>query len=129
MLIFSFQVLLLLFLTAEIVRDYFDPTAQSAFVFTDEKSFHKSFYTYCTMFICAVILHIYQQPEIIDSINRIRFIANHPHKFERIAVPISICFMKLFIDISVEAVSIIFTAAQTQVQDVIMNFIAMFTIS
>ena len=81
------------------------------------------------MFICAFILHIVQQPEIFDSINRIRFIANHPHKFERVSIPLTICFMKLFIDVSTETVSIIFTAVQNQVQDVIMNFIAMITIS
>jgi hypothetical protein len=81
------------------------------------------------MFLCAFILHVVQQPLIFDSINRIRFVARHPHKFDRIDIPIFICFMKFTIDLATETVSLIFTASQSQVQDVIMNFIAIITIS
>lgn len=49
--------------------------------------------------------------------------------FDRKGIPIFICILKFIIEFGTEFVSLIFTAQQANVYEVIMNFIAMITIS
>lgn len=89
----------------------------------------KLFCTYVTKFLCSVILHIAQQPKLYDAIKRIEYIYYHPHKFDRITIPVVICLLKLFVELGAEVISLILTASFKNVQNVVINFISMLCIS
>lgn len=65
-------------------------------------------YTYELMvakFLCCVVLHVQLQPKVCESLERLKYINRHPYKFERITIPILICYLKLIIEILNEFVS------------------------
>ena len=61
-------------------------------------------------FFCTIVLHISTQPKLCEALERLRYIKNHPYKFERITIPIGINFMKLFIEMMLEVTSLFITA-------------------
>ena len=82
-----------------------------------------------TKFMCALILHISVQPKVNEAIERLKYIHRHPHKFERITVPLVICYLKLTVDFLLEMESMLITATMTQVIEVVLNYIALEVIS
>jgi len=52
-----------------------------------------------TKFFSTVVLHLSTQPKMVEALERLRYIKHHPYKFERITIPIFICFLKLFIEL------------------------------
>lgn len=60
---------------------------------------------------------------------RIEFIYYHPHKFDRVTIPIMICLLKFVVELGAEVISLILTASFKTVQDVVINFISMLCIS
>ena len=135
MLIFTIQILLLFFLVFDIVssKDTGDPDSDDGTDYDnlndDDVPELNAFFTYVTKFFCSVILHINQQPKVYDAIKRIQYIQYHPHKFDRITIPIVICLMKLVVELGTETVSLILTASYNTVANVISNFITMICVS
>jgi hypothetical protein len=69
------------------------------------------------------------QPKIEEAIQRFRFINNHPHKFERVTIAILICFMKIFVEFTVELVNLALTSRLNSPHEVVMNYVALASIS
>ena len=65
------------------------------------------YYTVSVMaFLCCLILHIYIQPGVYRSIERMRFLLSHKHKFEQTFLPFLICLMKLSTELCIEITEI-----------------------
>lgn len=82
-----------------------------------------------TKYICSIILHMTLQPRVHNALERLYYIKKHPHKFDRISIPMSICYFKLIVEIQTEITSLALTAACTDSKDVVMNYIALGVIS
>lgn len=80
-------------------------------------------------YICSIILHMTMQPRVLDAIERLYFIKRHPHKFDRISIPLAICCFKLCVELMTEFVSMALIAACADCSDVVMNYIALGVIS
>lgn len=80
-------------------------------------------------YICAMILHMTMQPKLYDAIERLYYIKSHPHKFDRITIPLIICMFKLLVELFTEAVSLALIAACDDCSAVVMNYIALGVIS
>ena len=76
-----------------------------------------------------MILHMTMQPKLFDAIERLYYIKMHPHKFDKITIPLSICFFKLIVEYFTESVSLALIAACDNCNDVVMNYIALGVIS
>jgi len=69
------------------------------------------------------------QPKVNDAIERLYYIKRHPHKFDRITIPMSICVFKLIVEYLTEFTSLSLTATCVDPKDVVMNYIALGVIS
>ena len=58
-----------------------------------------------------------------------KYIHRHPHRFERLTVPIIVCYFKLIIECVLEVVCMIITARYTDAKDIVMNYISLGVIS
>ena len=82
-----------------------------------------------TQYICAIILHMTMQPKVCDALERLYYIKRHPHKFDRVMIPMVICFFKLIVEVMTEFTSLALTATCLDTKDVVMNYIALGVIS
>ena len=69
------------------------------------------------------------QPSIFTVINHMNYINRHPHKFEIILMPMLICYMKLFVEIIIEYVSLALISSLKDSQQVIFCFLTIMFIS
>ena len=69
------------------------------------------------------------QPKIEEALDRLKYIKYHPYKFENVRVSIMICYMKLTVEFCAELVNLSATGVQDNLPDVLMNYIALMTIS
>ena len=74
---------------------------------------------------CSILLHVEMQPKIGDSIERLFYLRDHPHKFDDIVMPYLICIMKMTVELSVEIVCLFNTSFYNDPVDVMMNYIAL----
>ena len=79
--------------------------------------------------MCALILHITVQPKVNEALERLKYIHRHPHKFERITVPLFICYLKLIVEFTLEIESMLITATMSATIEVVLNYIALIVIS
>jgi len=76
-----------------------------------------------------MILHMTMQPKLFDAIERLYYLKMHPHKFDRITIPLSICLFKLIVEFGTESISLALIAACDNCSEVVMNYIALGVIS
>ena len=60
-----------------------------------------------------------------SAIEKLYYIKRHPHKFEKISIPLGICMRKLTVEVLTEVVSLALTAGTQDPRDVVMNYIAL----
>ena len=80
-------------------------------------------------FVCCLLLHINMQPKILGAIDRLTYIMEHPDKFDDMVVPIVICLMKLMIEFYLEFMCLSLTSASEEVDNCVMDFVALGVIS
>lgn len=81
-------------------------------------------------FSCLFSMHIMTEPQLLNAIERVKFILNHPRNFSIIWVPLSIAFMNmmsLFINEFVMAMSTIYESGLSI--SIVQNFASLYTIS
>lgn len=83
------------------------------------------FVIFLIKYICSIVLHMTMQPKIGSAIERLYFVKKHPHKFDRITIPLVICFFKFIVELGTEFVSLALIAACADCSDVVMNYIAL----
>ena len=66
---------------------------------------------------------------MIDAIERLYYIKKHPHKFDRLTIPLVICMYKFGVEVFTEFTSLALTATCMDTKDVVMNYIALGVIS
>ena len=67
-------------------------------------------YNLCMLaFLCCLVLHLYLQPTVFASIERMRYLFAHKDNFEQIFIPFSTCILKLICELSIEAVEVLTT--------------------
>ena len=93
--------------------------------FSAPESFAISF----TRFLCAILLHVSLQEEIIQGQKIMKFAANHPWKFRSYKVAFMIGFAQMFMVVSVEIVNLVVLNTNNTVMDILMNFLALVIIS
>ena len=113
---------------------FIGPLVEGTFYYTpdyDDKEAYEHFplVLQFTKFMCALILHITVQPKVNEALERLRYIHRHPHKFERITVPLFICYLKLIVEITLEIESMLITATMVLTIEVVLNYIALIVIS
>jgi hypothetical protein len=124
--IFALQVILLYCLLYSLFLEYLiHPDLKPNLREMDENPY----LTFVTKFCCSVLIHINMQPKIAEAIQRLNYIRDHPHKFERVTIAILICFMKIFVEFSVEIINLALTALQNACHEVVMNYVALASIS
>ena len=69
------------------------------------------------------------QPKVLDAIERLFYIIMHLEKFDSIAIPITICLLKLVVEAYLELVCLCLTSISTKLSECIMDFIALGVIS
>jgi len=69
------------------------------------------------------------QPKLAESLERLKYINRHPYKFDKITVPILICYMKLTVEGYLEYCSMLVTAIQVEPMEVVLNYIALIVVS
>ena len=77
--------------------------------FKEKESEEFPFVTLISKFFSTIVLHLCTQPKLNEALERLRYIKRHPYKFERITVPLFICFLKLFIEFFLEITSLFIT--------------------
>lgn len=85
-------------------------------------------FPFCLLVIklfCSIILHVEMQPKVGDSIERLFYLRNHPHKFDNIEMPYLICVMKLMVEFSIELICLCITSYYNTPVEVMMNYIAL----
>ena len=82
-----------------------------------------------TKFFCAIILHITVQPKVKEALERLKYIHRHPHKFERITVPLFICYLKLLLEVTLEIESMLITATMYSSIEVVLDYVALVVIA
>jgi len=60
-------------------------------------------------FVCCLALHLYLQPGVFKSIERMRYLFSHKHHFEQTFLPFCICLMRFIVEIGVELTEIFTT--------------------
>ena len=60
-------------------------------------------------FLCCLILHLYLQPGIYKSIDRMRYLFAHKHNFEQVFLPFMICLMRLSCELCIEITEVMCT--------------------
>ena len=76
-------------------------------------------------FICSLLLHINQQPNVLDCITRLQYVRAHPHKFEKVSIVIIICYMKFIVETLMEIICLYLIACTNNCLDLLLNFIAL----
>ena len=66
---------------------------------------------------------------IANSIKNIRYILVHPSSFDQTLIPLTVCWMKLFIEVTIEMSMILVTAYENMNSYMIMNYSALTIIS
>lgn len=80
-------------------------------------------------YCCIIAIHLIQQPVLLASIKRIKYVLTHQDKFEQIAVPLIICWLKFIIEASLELTMIIVTGNENYNVFTIMDFSALMVIN
>ena len=106
---------------------FIGPLREGRFVVPHDEAY--PFATMTSKFMCALILHLTVQPKINEALERLRYIKRHPHRFERVTVPICICYMKLIVEFLLEVISIIVTGVMAAPVDVAYDYVALLCIS
>ena len=70
-----------------------------------------------------------KKPKVQDALERLHYIKRHPHKFERITVPIAICYLKMTVELLLELDSLLITSVYTETFEAVMNYVALSCIS
>lgn len=60
-------------------------------------------------YICSLFSHLYGQPRVDISIERLKFIHKNPNKFVSTVIPMSIYVCKLLVEVSIEILQILAT--------------------
>lgn len=79
-------------------------------------------------FIVIIILHIFIQPETLNSLNCAKYLYTHSTDFKQTFLPLMICLMKLSVAISVEILSISCSFAIDDELYIVMNYICLLCI-
>ena len=58
-------------------------------------------------YVVVIILHLFMQPGIFKSLELMRYLFTHTHKFESTLMPFFICLMKLSVEFCVEITNIL----------------------
>jgi len=66
--------------------------------------------TFISKWACAILIHINMQPKLEEALQRFNYIKKHPNKIEKVTISIMICFMKIFVEFSVELINLALTA-------------------
>ena len=82
-----------------------------------------------TKFLCGIVIHISNQPKTSEVFNRIFYLKGHPHKFDRISMPLFICILKLVMEIFLEIVTLVLISTQTHSLGVILYYLSFICIS
>jgi len=106
---------------------FIGPLLRGDFVLREEEDY--PFSTITSKLMCAIILHLTMQPKIHEALERLSYIKRHPHRFERVTVPIVICYMKLIMEFLLEIISIIVTGVMAAPVNVAYDYVALLCIS
>lgn len=79
--------------------------------------------------ICCILLHITMQPKVKEGLIRLIHIMLHPDDFDQILIPIVVCVMKCIVEIYLEVMCIALVSKSTNIDETIMDFIALSVIS
>ena len=80
-------------------------------------------------FFCAVVLHIYMNPEIEQSFLLMKYALNHFWKFRFPGFAFGVGFMQMAVTLSVELVNLVVLNTNHSIMDIIMNFLALVIIA
>ena len=69
----------------------------------------QSFNLCALAFLCCVVLHLYLQPTVFTSLERMRYLFAHKDQFEQTFWPFTICFMKFSCELLVEGIEVLTT--------------------
>lgn len=76
-------------------------------------------------FICTLILHLFLLGELTGSLERMKYVLNHPYKFESPSFAFANTMTQSYAIISVEGCSLLVILSTTTPEDTVMNFIAL----
>ena len=80
-------------------------------------------------FTCILALHLMQQPEIKNSIKRLKYILHHPDAFEQLFIPQLICWLKFFSEFIIQVAMIVCTAFENYDVAIILDFSALVVVN
>jgi hypothetical protein len=69
------------------------------------------------------------QPRIYNKIEGLKFLYQHPSKFDNVVIPAMTCLMKITVDLSVEILMIFVTFGQKDQMDAVFAFASLIVIS
>ena len=73
----------------------------------------------------AVVLHISVQPKVYESMERLEYVRNNPHRFEQQTIPIVVCYLKLFIEFALQIISLLNFIRYDDALEVVFNYLAL----
>ena len=85
--------------------------------------------TVATRFICAIVLHVYLQNEIMQGFINMKYALNHPWKFERPYIAFLSGFMQALTVFVIECVNYILLLTKDNQMDIVLNFLTLAFIS
>lgn len=80
-------------------------------------------------FCCAIAIHLMQQPTIENTLQRMKYILQHPDDFEQTLVPLLVTWMKFWVEFLIEVAMIVSTAYENYNTFMIMDFSALTVIN
>ena len=76
-------------------------------------------------FICGIVMHYSIQNEFTEGLRMMKFVVNHPWKFRYVFSAFMIGFFKVLIASLVELLNIFVLCSNTEVMEILYNFIAL----
>ena len=78
-----------------------------------------------TRFVCAMMLHLQLQDEFKEGNQIMKYVNNHPERFQSWLVPFVLGFMQSSMIVLIEVVNLVNICAQIEVMDIVMNYVAL----
>ena len=118
------QLLLVWFLGREAFTDEANSETKDVF-----KKFPEGFDVVITRFLCAIFLHISLDLKFREAFSMMKYALNHPWKFRNWLDAYFIGLAQLLVVLSVEGINLALLNTNTNVMDILMNFLALIIIA
>jgi hypothetical protein len=78
-----------------------------------------------TRFACSFALHMFMRPEWVSGLNNMKLVINHPYRFSNQVEPFVIGLLQVVAAAMIEAANVLQLITNTEVIEVVMNFMAL----